>query len=61
MKRYKITIYEESPNGKGFFGVLQRQSTEEAIFQVILTEDKVDIQKVMETVVGGKECPKRSY
>jgi hypothetical protein len=52
MTKYKIWISKEVTNGKEntFFN----RSKEETIFQIILTEEQIDIMSVMRKIVEGK-------
>lgn len=58
MKRYLIGIREETlaeTNGKKYLFPRIHSDNEEMIFQVILTEEQVDIRKVMKVIVEGRE------
>lgn len=53
MKEYKIEIYEEETNGKGSncWLSLGGKKRERMIYSHIMSEQEVDIRKVMQTIV----------
>jgi hypothetical protein len=61
MKRYLIAIKEETmpqKNGKKYFFPRIHSPDEELIFQALLSEEDIDIKKVMQTIVAGREVEK---
>ncbi len=54
MKRYKVEITEETPNGHGWW-IFHPKAHQEVIFAVILTEEQIDVIAVMQNTLSSKE------